>query len=179
MGRRDWESKMKGNKITIKEPKCNCMTVSAKGQATVEFALVLLVLLAVVYGIIEISRLMLANAEISNAAREGAHYAALHPRVNAYTCLRNKIILPRLTMADKDSANLSVTRLPLDGAPDSAFTFPHTIAVTVNYQWTSLVNIMPDMGSMTLKPFGPLMLHATSAEPIENSDASLVTSQCP
>src|SRR6478736_4428528 len=68
-----------------------------KGQATVEFALILIVLLAVLYGIIEISRLLLVNAELQNAAREGEHFAALHPGVDN-NCLRDRAIAPKLSL---------------------------------------------------------------------------------
>ena len=53
------------------------------GQAAVEFALVFIVLVAVIYGILEISRLIFINAELQNAAREASRYAARHPFVSA------------------------------------------------------------------------------------------------
>ncbi|MBN1659147.1 MAG: pilus assembly protein [Anaerolineae bacterium] len=49
------------------------------GQTTVEFALVISVLLLVVFGIMDFSRLMFAYATMSNGVREGARYAVIHP----------------------------------------------------------------------------------------------------
>jgi len=50
-----------------------------KGQATVEFALVVVLLLLVVFGIIDFSRLIFSYATMSNGVREGARYAVVHP----------------------------------------------------------------------------------------------------
>src|SRR5688500_4296259 len=50
-----------------------------RGQAAVEFALVSLVFFALVYGVLEVGRLVFVHAEIHNAAREGAHFLSLNP----------------------------------------------------------------------------------------------------
>lgn len=49
-----------------------------KGQAAVEFALVISFLLLVLFGIIDFSRLLFAYATMSNGVREGARYAIVH-----------------------------------------------------------------------------------------------------
>jgi Flp pilus assembly protein TadG len=49
-----------------------------RGQALVEFALILPWLLLLFFGIIEFGRLILAYEELNNAAREGARYAIVH-----------------------------------------------------------------------------------------------------
>lgn len=48
-----------------------------KGQALVEMALVLPILLMLVFGIIEFGRIFNAYIIVSNASREGARYAAV------------------------------------------------------------------------------------------------------
>jgi len=50
-----------------------------KGQTTVEFALVISLLLLLLFGIIDFSRLIFAYATMSNGVREGARYAIVHP----------------------------------------------------------------------------------------------------
>jgi hypothetical protein len=50
-----------------------------EGQATVEFALVVSLLLLVLFGIIDFSRLFFAYATMSNGVREGARYGIVHP----------------------------------------------------------------------------------------------------
>lgn len=48
---------------------------ATKGQALVEFALIIVVLLMVIFLIIEAARIMWAWGTVQNAAREGARYA--------------------------------------------------------------------------------------------------------
>ena len=48
------------------------------GQATVEFGLVALVFLMLLFGVIEFSRLLLMYHHLGNVAREGSRYASVH-----------------------------------------------------------------------------------------------------
>jgi len=50
-----------------------------QGQALVEFALVILLLFLLLFGIIDFSRLFFAYATMSNGVREGARYGITHP----------------------------------------------------------------------------------------------------
>lgn len=50
-----------------------------RGIALVEFALVMPVLVLLLVGVLDMARAANAYATLSNAAREGSHYAALHP----------------------------------------------------------------------------------------------------
>ena len=148
----------------------NADYVHPRGQATVEFALVLVILAAMLYGILEVSRLFFMNAEVENAAREAAHYAALHPGVDS-TYLRQNIIGPKLTFIDKNSSDLVVSEpcfLKAPSCSDRAGVGPfYPVKVTVSYTWRSFVNIVPDMSTLTLKPFGPLTLTSESTVLIE------------
>ena len=142
------------------------------GQATVEFALVLIVLLAVLYGLIEISRLLLVYAEIQNAAREGSQYASLHPGVDK-GCIKTNAIVPKLNLVDTSDTSIRISLIKQTQTSGSeSITAFNPITVTVEYTWTSFVNIMPDMASLTLKPLGPLHLEASSTDLIERPDAS-------
>lgn len=135
---------------------------SGPGQATVEFALVLVVLFAMLYGILEIGRLLFINAELENAAREGVDYASRHPEASA-SDLRTNAIEPRLALIDKRSPDFVVNApsLPRGIGPY------YPIQVTVSYTWTSIANFVPDMSAMALRPLGPLRLAATSTKLIE------------
>jgi len=53
--------------------------VNNKGQALVEFALSILVLIVFVFGIFEVGRLFHMKIVMVNAAREGARYLIRHP----------------------------------------------------------------------------------------------------
>ena len=160
--------------IEIRQP-------ARRGQAAVEFALVLIVLMALLYGIIEISRLMLINAEVENAAREAAQYAALQPGVtSAY--LKTNVIGPKLTLIDRNSPDFVVKgpcfpRAYPDGkcaclennspCPNAGVGPFYPVSVKVSYTWRSWVNIIPDMSTFTLTPLGPLTLQATATKMIE------------
>ena len=50
-----------------------------EGQALVEFALVIMLLFLLLFGIIDFSRLFFAYATMSNGVREGARYGIVHP----------------------------------------------------------------------------------------------------
>ena len=50
-----------------------------RGQGLLEFALVVVFLLIVMFGIIDFARIFFGYATMSNGVREGAHYAVVHP----------------------------------------------------------------------------------------------------
>jgi Flp pilus assembly protein TadG len=49
-----------------------------RGSVMIEFSLMLMLMLTVVFGVIELGRLMLTYATLANAARTGARYAVVH-----------------------------------------------------------------------------------------------------
>jgi Flp pilus assembly protein TadG len=57
----------------------------SRGQALVEFAVTIVVLLALVFGVIEIARIMLCYTTVANAARVGARYAITNSSVPGTT----------------------------------------------------------------------------------------------
>jgi len=74
-----------------------------RGQAMVEFALTATLLFLLVFGIIEVSRGILTVNMLSNGAREAAHYAALHPELDAATLTANahsRVVDASLGLAD-------------------------------------------------------------------------------
>jgi Flp pilus assembly protein TadG len=52
---------------------------NTRGNAVVEFALVLPILLLVLFGITELGRMIMTKNVLATASREGARYAAVHP----------------------------------------------------------------------------------------------------
>lgn len=143
---------------------------------TVEFAMVLIVLLAMLYGIIEISRLMLINAEIQNAAREGAQYLALHPDAHPETCLREHIIGPKLVLINKNDNDLVIwPPTPIESGVLYSWKHLH-----IDYYWHSAVNFMPDISTLTLRPLD-IRLRAESTTLIESLGTASEggSGQCP
>ncbi|HET6262354.1 MAG TPA: TadE family protein [Chloroflexia bacterium] len=53
---------------------------SARGQSTVEFALISIMLFWFILGIIEMGRFMFTYSMVTNAAQEGSHFAIIRPR---------------------------------------------------------------------------------------------------
>jgi hypothetical protein len=57
-----------------------------RGQSLAEFALVLPLFLAMVFGIIDLGRVIWAMDDLGNAAREGARYASVHGNSDLTPC---------------------------------------------------------------------------------------------
>ena len=95
-----------------------------RGAAAVEFALVLPLLLLLVLGMIEFSRVYNVQISLSNAAREGARTMAIHndtARAKTAASLAAPSVNPAVTTGD-------VTVSPADCATGSAVT------VTIDYE---------------------------------------------
>lgn len=88
------------------------MIFSQHGQALVEFALVLPVLLLLVFGIIEFGRIYASNIMINNAAREGARAASLGVPDEDIVI----IVKDRCTFLDPTKLAISITPVPLERA---------------------------------------------------------------
>ena len=58
---------------------------NSRGQALVEFAVTIIACLALMFGVIEISRIMLCYTTVANAARIGARYAITNSTVPSAT----------------------------------------------------------------------------------------------
>jgi hypothetical protein len=50
-----------------------------RGQTLVEFAMVLMILLLIIFGTVDFARLFFTWASMANAAREGARFGTVHP----------------------------------------------------------------------------------------------------
>ncbi len=58
------------------------MKKNQKGQSLLEFALLLPILLVILAGILDLGRLYYAYVAVTDAAAEGAAYAAIHPEAS-------------------------------------------------------------------------------------------------
>jgi Flp pilus assembly protein TadG len=133
---------------------------TSRGQSTVEFALVLVILLALLYGILEVSRMVFINSDLGNAAGEAAQYISLHATDVDVVTKATAEARSKITWADPSQVTVSIP----------AFT-PCSFckaSVTVSYNWQSLINFVPDMQHFTLTPLGPVNLNSTSTVLIVN-----------
>jgi Flp pilus assembly protein TadG len=105
-----------------------------RGQAMVEFALVGTILIALIFGILEMGRLVFINSELENAASEGAHYAAINcgaSDANIVARAKSKLVL-----ADRSAVSVPtpIVRPLCSYCP---------VQVTVRYTWNSVVSFIP------------------------------------
>lgn len=76
-----------------------------RGQALVEFALVLPALILLLLGIMEFGRVFASYLELQNVARDGVRYAAVHSEITDMAILRSNTkdyVYGRLAMLNPD-----------------------------------------------------------------------------
>ena len=115
----------------------------------VEFALASTVLFALIFGIVEVSRLVFTVNALNNAAREASHYAALHPTATAGDITSQ--ITPMLVLID--SSNPALFSLTYDNSayqscpPPSCYYQP--VTVSLSYNWNTFVPLL-NLGAIPL-----------------------------
>ena len=115
-----------------------------EGTSTVEFALVAPVLLLLLIGILDLGRAVNAYVTVSSAAREGSHYAILHPTAapSAIASAVRARVVPldeaRVVVTASYYSGSTFTPWPLGGVPAST-PAPSAIPVrvTVCYPWSA------------------------------------------
>ena len=95
-----------------------------RGNAVIEFALTLPILLLVVFGITELGRMIMTTNVLNTASREGARYAAVNPASDS-TNVRARV-LEVLTAASVEPSSITVT---YDVAGNSV-----TVQATVDFE---------------------------------------------
>lgn len=131
----------------------------AEGASTVELALVLPVLLLLLIGILDSARAINAYVTISNASREGAHYAALHPTASP-SAIASLAVQPH---AQQLSGRITVTASSNDSAvrsadcPAASPSWPPPtqspavqtpIRIDVSYPWSDATLFLPFVGQV-------------------------------
>jgi hypothetical protein len=106
-----------------------------RGQALVEFALVALLLVMLLVGIVDVSRLILTYTTIANAARAGTRYAIVHGSDNSSPCNVTTYIKGYLS-----AASMNIAHPPLTiAAPACGSAAGTIITTTVTYTYTPLI----------------------------------------
>ena len=65
---------------------------SERGSTVVEMAMAAAVFFVLIFGIIEFGRLLYTHNALTDAARRGARYAALHQEVPGNVCVKNAVV---------------------------------------------------------------------------------------
>ena len=110
------------------------------GNALMEFALVLPIMILIIVGIIDFSLLFYDKAVITNASREGARYGIVfrspaYATVTDVTTYTKTYCTNRLVSFASPKPVASVTVTPSSAAPKAG----DTLTVTVSYTYTDLL----------------------------------------
>jgi Flp pilus assembly protein TadG len=108
----------------------------------VEFALAAMLLFLMLFGILEVSRLVFTVSSLSNGAREGAHYAALHPETSAISLTQQ--IVPQLIFISAGSVRVAIDCPTCSGAgiclpPTCNDAIHQPLTVTIGYTLTTAI----------------------------------------
>jgi Flp pilus assembly protein TadG len=141
-----------------------CRQERSRGQALVELALALPVLLLIFMGLFDFGRAVFAYNSLSNAAREGARVAIVDQTVNGgvpvgATEAANQATGLGLNPADAAQVQVSYLMPDLTG-PCATRSLGCIAEVSVHYQFQA---ITPIVGGV----IGPINLTATTQLPIE------------
>jgi Flp pilus assembly protein TadG len=128
-------------------------TKAEKGQSLLEFALIVPILLIILAGVLDLGRLYYAYVAVTDAAAEGASYAAIHPQANA-----RAEVLQRAQEASGALVQIDPTMVQID-CPAIAAGAP--ITVTVSYSFTVATPLLN-----VIVPSGELRLRAVATESI-------------
>jgi Flp pilus assembly protein TadG len=122
-----------------------------RGQSLVEVALTLPLLLLIVMGILDLGRAYLTYITLSDAAAEGAAYAAIYPADTAQAIARAAYSSDGLVVLSPDMVSVDWNGT---GAGNP-------ITVTVEYEYQLLTPFISE-----LVPGGTILMRATVAQPI-------------
>jgi Flp pilus assembly protein TadG len=111
----------------------------------VEFALVAPLFFMLLFGVIEMGRLVWTNHELTNGTREGARFAMVHGSEASSQATLSQIEARILaTTAGIQDSQLSVSATGLGGAPGTK------VVITSTYQYEVALGMIPGLSDMTL-----------------------------
>lgn len=106
-----------------------------RGAVAVEFALVLVPLLLLVFGIIDFGRVYNEQITLTSLARQGARIASLSPASpDPTSAIQQQLISSAPSWLDLTPAQISVQRCP--SSPSGSSTASATVTITTNYTFT-------------------------------------------
>jgi len=110
-----------------------------RGQALVELAILLPILLVILLGVIDFGRVFYAYVTITNASREGARYGSLNPPISTENCDEDcegcMDIKQRAIDEAANTVTIDISKVTVScDDPDH----PSTITVTVDFEFETL-----------------------------------------
>jgi len=110
------------------------------GQNLVEFSLVMMFLLMVVFGVLDLGRAFFSVITISNAAREGARYLTNHPDDNLLSFAGTKTAVAEEAQGSMFNIQASDVQVICDDYDDEEGCDRGTaVRVTVDYQFDPIM----------------------------------------
>ncbi len=136
------------------------------GQNLVEFALVIPIFLLFLFGTVEFGWLLYIDHQVTNAAREGARWAAVHgtrcetapPCQLATTDLVRQQILDRVTLPDPDALGVAlqvVNDTNGNGKPDP----DERVRIQVSYPFRPLIGYALPVVEVNLSASSTMRVH--------------------
>ncbi len=127
------------------------------GVAAVEFAIVAPVFVLFVMGMVEVSRGLMVQEVVTNAAREGARQAVLD---SSTTSSVQTVVKNYLTAANIASSNATITV----SIPSTRYNNFATVTVSVPYSKVSWVPVPQFLGSVTLTATSTMRCEAVATD---------------
>jgi Flp pilus assembly protein TadG len=121
-----------------------------RGSSLVEFSLVAFMLLMIIFGVVEISRMVLIYTDVANAAREGTRYVSVHGS-DSTSDIQN-VVKNALSAGPINPANATVTP-SINSTPGQ----PSTITITVAYHYDPLTTYFPLSVTLSSKSEGVIV----------------------
>jgi len=116
-----------------------------RGSSLVEFSLIAVLLVMLLFGVVEMCRLVLVYTAVANAARAGTRYAIVHGVDNLADATTVKTVVKNfLSAAPLDSSNATITG-PLYSCQNPGC----TVQITVTYPYDPLVSYF-SLGTINL-----------------------------
>jgi len=112
---------------------------SQKGAATLEMAIVLLLVVMLTVGVLDFALGVRAYNSIAYAAREGARYASVHSRQSRDPATADKIaarVLSQLVLVNESTVQVSAVWTPTN-------TRGSTVRVDVSYPYQTMTRLLP------------------------------------
>jgi Flp pilus assembly protein TadG len=131
-------------------PRPTARVLDEDGQSLVEFGIVGVLLVMLLFGVFEIGRMVLVYTTVANASRAGARYAIVHGSDNPATTTQIKTVVKNfLSAAPLDSTRAGIViNVSYPGDPSKAASAGCTdpgcgVVVTTTYPYDPLVTYFP------------------------------------
>lgn len=128
-----------------------------EGSSLIEFSLIAFTFIIVLFGIVEMGRMVLVYTTVANAARAGARYAIVHggertgSGVNGPSSAGSNTQVQTVVKNFASAGLVDISKLNIIVAyPDTTNTAGSRVSVTVTYPYDPLVGYFNSMLSKTL-----------------------------